>query len=307
MKAGRERLTDVGEDALVEALTRGLKPGKGVVVGVGDDCAVLRGGREGWYTLLKTDCVVEGVHYDAKAPPGRIGWKAIARSVSDVAAMGGEPRYALITLVMPGGESVARVKAMYKGMEKAAQSFGLSIVGGETSRVPGRGPAMISVAISGEVRKRRCALRSGGVAGDLLYVTGRLGGALAGRHLRFHPRLAEGRWLTEKFSIHAMMDLSDGLAKDLPRLARSSRVGFELELEAVPRSRGCDVKAALNDGEDYELLFAVSPRSAGRLEEAWASRFRDVRLTRIGRLLEDRSAGAGLKGGWDHFGLWVSN
>lgn len=299
--AARKQLSDVGEDALVAALTAGLKTDRGVVVGPGDDCAVLKIEKRGWRGLLKADCIVEGVHYLPDAPPGRVGWKAMARSVSDVAAMGGIPRYALVTVVMRATERVDRVKAIYAGLEKAARAFGVSIVGGETSRMPGRGAEVISVTISGEVETKRCVLRSGGVAGDSLYVTGRLGGAGEGRHLRFHPRLKEARWLTSRFPVHAMMDLSDGLAKDLPRLAKASGLGFDLDVEALPRHRGCDVGAALNDGEDYELLLALSTRHARRLEEDWASEFHGLPLTKIGRLVMDRSAGKRLRGGWDHF------
>lgn len=298
------RLADIGEDALVAALTARLETGADVVVGAGDDCAVLRGDRKGWFALLKADCVVEGVHYAPDAPPGRIGWKAMARSLSDIAAMGGLPRHALVTLVMSPAETVARVKAIYGGLAKAARAFGVSIVGGETSRAARGGAAMISVALSGVVERDRCVLRSGGAAGDGLYVTGRLGGASGGRHLRIAPRIAEARWLTEGFRIHAMMDLSDGLAKDLPRLAKASGVGFELDRAALPRQRGCSVEAALGDGEDYELVFALADRDARRLEEAWAAAHPKLPLTRIGRLVGDTSAGAGdsLRGGWDHFG-----
>jgi len=123
--------------------------------------------------------------------------------------------------------------------------------------------------------------------------------------LRFQPRIEEARWLTENFPIHAMMDLSDGLAKDLPRLAKASDAGFELDLEALPRHRGCDIEAALCDGEDYELLFAVSSRTAGRVLKRWKKKFSSLPLTRVGRLVADRKAGAELAGGWDHFGECV--
>lgn len=301
MKRETKKLADVGEDALVEALTARLAAGPGVIAGPGDDCAVLKSDRVGWVALLKADCIVEGVHYARAASPGSVGWKAMARSISDIAAMGGLPRHALVTLVLPANESVSRVKAIYGGLEKAARQFDVSIVGGETSRAPGRGASMISVALSGEVERGRCVLRSGGKAGDALYVTGKLGGAGAGRHLRIQPRVTEARWLTERFRLRALMDLSDGLAKDLPRLAKASRVGFDLDVEALPRHCGCDVKAALEDGEDYELLFALSSRNAPRLEREWAAAFPKLPLTRIGALVANRSAGKALQGGWDHF------
>ena len=162
---------------------------------------------------------------------------------------------------------------------------------------------MISVALLGEVERRRCVLRGGGRPGDLLFVTGELGAALVkGRHLKFVPRVEEARWLTERFPLHAMMDLSDGLAKDLPRLARASGTGFELDRECIPRARGCSEEQALGEGEDYELLFALSARNGSRLEREWAEAHPETRLTRIGRLASSRSAGKWLRGGWEHFG-----
>ena len=295
-------LAEVGEDVLVEELTKGLRKGRDVIVGVGDDCAVVRGDRAGWRSLLKTDCIVEGVHFTMDASPVDIGWKAMARAASDIAAMGGRPLHALVTMVLHPEATVARTKGIYRGLSKAANSFGISIVGGETSRAAVAGAATISIALSGEVESRRCLLRSGGRAGDALYVTGRLGGSSAGRHLRFRPRLEESLWLSKNFAIHAMMDLSDGLAKDLPRLACASEVGFHLESDKVPRNRGCDVAAALSEGEDYELLFAISSRRAAALEKRWKRKFPRLALTRIGALVEDVKAGSDLCGGWDHFG-----
>jgi thiamine-monophosphate kinase len=143
---------------------------------------------------------------------------------------------------------------------------------------------VISVSLTGYVEKDRWVGRSGGKANDDLFVTGRLGGSLRNRHLRFAPRIKEARWLTQNFSIHAMMDLSDGLGADLPRLARASGVGFEVDENAIPRQRGCSVTQAISDGEDYELLFAISPKQSARLKKSWRRRFPKLPLTRIGRL-----------------------
>jgi thiamine-monophosphate kinase len=144
--------------------------------------------------------------------------------------------------------------------------------------------------------------RQGGKAGDDLFVTGRLGGALKQKHLQFIPRIAESRWLTKHFSVHAMMDLSDGLGTDLPRLARASKVGFKIEVENLPLTRGAKINDAISEGEDYELLFAVSPRDRSRLQRAWAKKFPNLPLTRIGSLnrkskIENRK----LPGGYVHF------
>ena len=276
------KIASLGEDAVVAALTRGLPLGADVRHGAGDDCAVIGGVRDRMWQLLKTDCVVEGVHFLRKEKPARVGWKALCRAVSDIAAMGGTPRHALITIAVARDVKMAWLRGIYAGLRKAARRFGVSIVGGETSRSPG--PAFISVALSGEVERACCVTRGGGKAGDFLYVTGRLGGSLAGRHLDFIPRLAEARWLAENFCVRAMMDISDGLAADLPRLAKASGCGFEISGEKVPRNRGCTVAQALGDGEDFELLFAVRAADAASLEKRWRAKFPKLPLTQIGTL-----------------------
>ncbi len=227
-----------------------------MVIGPGDDCAVVRSSGHDTLLLLKTDCVVEGIHFTNQSPPALIGWKAMARPLSDFAAMSGVPQFALVTLIVPAERTLDWIKKIYRGLEKAARTFQVAIVGGETSNI--KGPAVISVSLSGFAEKSRWVGRGGGKATDELFVTGRLGGSLRGRHLKFTPRIEEARWLTKHFSIHAMMDLSDGLGADLPRLARASGVGFEVDEDALPRNRGCTVAQAINDGEDYELLFAIS-------------------------------------------------
>jgi thiamine-monophosphate kinase len=294
------KLRGYGEDRLVGELTRLLAQGEDVRVGPGDDCAVVGSPRAARWQLLKTDVVVEGIHFRREDDPRRVGWKALCRALSDIAAMGGTPAHALITLAVSPEEEVARVKALYTGLRKAARSFGVSIVGGETSRSPG--PLFLDIALTGWVERRRCILRSGGQPGDLLYVTGRLGGSLAGRHLDFTPRLAEGRWLATHFRPSAMMDLSDGLGADLPRLAAASRCGFTLDEAHVPTNPGATVAAALSDGEDFELLFAIAPKQAPKLESAWAREFPRLPLTCIGALTTPSpTRKKKLTGGFDHF------
>jgi thiamine-monophosphate kinase len=295
------KLSSLGEDAVVEAITRALPLGADVRRGAGDDCAVIGGPRDRWWRLLKTDCVVEGVHFLPREKPERVGWKALCRAVSDVGAMGGLPRHAMITIALHPRTEMDWLRRLYAGLRRAARRFDVSIVGGETSRSPG--PAFISVALTGEVERTRCVTRGGGKAGDLLYVTGLLGGSRAGRHLDFIPRIREARWLVQRFHIHAMMDLSDGLAADLPRLARASKCSFEIHGKAIPRHRGCTIAQALGDGEDFELLFAIHPRDAARLETAWRKAFLLLPLTRIGALT--RIAGTAKQEpsarGFDHF------
>ncbi len=278
----RVKLAHYGEDRLIAELTRALRVDSEVRAGVGDDCAVIGKKRDRLWHLLKTDCLVEGVHFRADEAPQRIGWKALARAISDIAAMGGLPRHALVTVAASGETNVTRLKGIYAGLRKAARAFDVSIVGGETARSPG--PLFLSIALTGEVERTRCVMRGGGKPGDILYVTGRLGGSISGRHLTFTPRVPEARWLTENFPLHAMMDLSDGLGADLPRLAKASGTAFELWKENLPRSKGCSVEQALSDGEDYELLFAVAARDAESLETRWRKHFPKLPLTAIGRL-----------------------
>ncbi len=299
--AGRARLYELGEDRLLEELLPALRHRENaIVLGPGDDCAIVRPLPQSCLLLLKTDCVVEGIHFTRATPPSRVGWKAMARSLSDFAAMSGIPRFALITLIVPATREVDWVKKVYRELKRAADRFGVRIVGGETSSI--KGPAVISVSIIGMVEKKRWVGRDGGKAGDDLFVTGRLGGSIRHRHLNFVPRIEEARWLTENFSIHAMMDLSDGLGADLPRLAQASGVGFDLDTQAIPKNRGCTIQQALTDGEDYELLFALRRADGARLQKQWRKMFPKLLLTRIGKLkTRTRRTNSKLPHGYVHF------
>jgi thiamine-monophosphate kinase len=292
----------LGEDRLLDQIFRHfLRPKRGrTFAGAGDDCAVLEIPAGTRHLVLKTDCVVEGVHFAQGTEAADVGWKAMMRPLSDFAATSALPHFALITLIVPRKTNTAWVRKLYIGLQRAANRFNVRIVGGETSSTPG--PIVISVSVIGFVERTRATSRRGGKSGDLLFVTGRLGGALEEKHLKFIPRIAESRWLTKNFSIHAMMDLSDGLGADLPRLARASKVGFEIDLKNLPLTRGASIEDATSQGEDYELLFAVSPRSQSRLERSWAKKFPNLPLTRIGSLkrkskIENRK----LSGGYVHF------
>jgi thiamine-monophosphate kinase len=292
-------LQRVGEDRLLAQILPRLPRGRKVIAGAGDDCAVVDLDGQGKLSLLKTDCVVAGVHFSAKADAESVGWKAMARTLSDFAAMSGVPQFALVTLIAPRVTKVAWVKKLYRGLNKAAQKFGVTIVGGETSST--RGPVVVSVSAIGFVEKNRCVSRAGGRVGDALFVTGRLGASIRGRHLRFIPRITESRWLTKNFSIHAMMDLSDGLGADLPRMARASKVGFRIEMKRLPLAPGAKINNAVSDGEDYELLFAISPRHRTRLEKSWRKEFPRVALTFIGRFSQTSTRNSQLSGGYVHF------
>lgn len=293
------KLADLDEDALVRRMTRRLPTGGRVVVGPGDDCAVVRVKGRTELQLLKTDCLLENVHFLRDQPAENVGWKALCRTLSDIAACGGRPDSALVTIALPEAAKLDWVDGFFRGLNRAARRFKTSVVGGETSRSPGG--IFISISMTGWVKPCRLALRSGGRTGDALFVTGRLGGSIKGRHLRFTPRLEEARWLVKRFRVRAMMDLSDGLGSDLPRLADASRKGFDVAVADIPRASGCSVEQAIGDGEDYELLFAVAPSDCEKLAGAWRTRFPKTRLSRIGRLVADRSSRTPLVTGFRHF------
>lgn len=290
------KLSDLGEDVVVNRLTKSLSVDERVKLGAGDDCAVVEP-TEG-LQLLKSDCLIEGIHFLSDADPRAIGWKAMCRPISDIAAMGGTPLDALVTVAICPETEFTWLKRVYAGLEKAAKLYHVNLVGGETSKSPG--PFFLSVALTGTVDRGRYVRRSGGQIGDLLYVTGRLGGSIGGRHLRFRPRVAEAYWLANQFPVHAMMDLSDGLASDLPRLAVASGLGFEVNLASLPLHPGSSPENGLRDGEDYELLFAVPATAKKRLETEWRSKFPKLPLTAIGRLVENGRARFSAKG-YDHF------
>ncbi len=291
-------LADIGEDELVRRLVRGRWHGKDVIEGPGDDCAVVRPPRAGRHLLLKTDTVVEGVHFTAETPANLIGRKAMARVLSDFAAMAATPRHALVTLIAPPTTPLQRVLGLYRGLHAMAGRHGVAVVGGETSR----GDSLIlTVSLSGDAPARGWVRRHGARAGDLLFVTGRLGGSIRGRHLRFQPRLAEARWLAEHLPVRAMMDLSDGLAKDLPRLAGGAGLGFAVDPDSLPRASGCTPDQAWGDGEDYELLLAMAPTVRPASLAAWRRAFPRVPLTCIGRLTPRPGRRTQTAGGWDHF------
>ena len=290
----------MNEFELIAQLTKSLPTNDTVLTGAGDDCAVLDLGIPGKLVLFKTDAVVEGVHFTSETPPEMIGRKALARALSDIAAMAGTPTAALVTIALPKDFDPGFVAKIYDGLNGLAAKNGVAVVGGETTTNPGR--ILISIALLGIVPRGRAVLRSGALAGDAIFVTGELGGSLAGRHLDFEPRLAEARWLAEHFSLHSLMDLSDGLAGDLPHILRASGVGAELLKTAVPVARAAKLRArestgakppfiaALTDGEDFELLFTLAARDAVKLLDAWKKKFPGVKLSCIGRIV----AGAGL-------------
>jgi thiamine-monophosphate kinase len=282
-------IRQLGEFELIQRLRRRLasrsaKPAS-VVAGIGDDCAVLRGGDPRKLLLYTCDPVVENVHFKPTTPPRQVGWKAMARNLSDIAAMGGLPRWAVVSLGLRPATPLRYVERVYDGLRAAAEPFGCTIVGGDTTHV--RHEQFIVVSLIGEVEKRHLTRRAGSKSGDRVFVTGTLGGSRRGKHLTFIPRVAEARWLVGHFRVHAMIDLSDGLSSDLRRLAEAGnkRLGFDISAGAVPISAAAhgNLQAALSDGEDFELLFTIAARDAAGLRAKWRRRF-NLPLTEIGRV-----------------------
>jgi len=310
----------MNEFDLIARLTHSLPGNDKVLTGVGDDCAVLDLGIPDQLILFKTDAVVEGIHFTRETPPGKIGRKALARCLSDIAAMAGTPTAALVTIALPKTFDPDFIAKIYDGLNALAEKHHVAIVGGETTTNPER--ILISISLLGTVPRGKQALRSGAKAGDAIFVTGELGGSIEGWHLDFEPRLAEARWLAEHFHIHAMLDLSDGLAGDLKHILNAGKVGAEILKSALPLSRFAKARArdhgagykpaalaALTDGEDFELLFTVGSKDAVKLLDAWKKRFPDLRLSCIGKiiggegiLLRDKTGVHKFTGtGYEHF------
>ena len=280
-----------------------------IVVDSGDDAAILRIGRR--QVLFKTDSVIDGVHFDsATARPEEIGHKAIARCLSDVAAMACVPSFAVAAFMVPRNAREMYVRRVVQGMERTASGFGVAIVGGDVSSHPGR--LAITVALLGETSRWPPVRRGGVRLGDVFAVTGPLGGSILGKHLRFVPRVREAQELCRRFKIHAMIDISDGLAVDLGHLCEESGVGAVLEEACVPvsaaarrlsrRDRRSPLTHALADGEDYELLFALPADQSARLERSRLARvigevaaMEGIYLRRRDGRLEERTAE-----GWEH-------
>jgi len=283
-------LSSVGEIALLKPLLPRFFQRRDVARGPGDDCAVLRMPGCRRELLATTDPVIRGHHFLEGTPPVFVARKAVARAISDIAAMGGEAAWILTDVVAPAAFPADSVRELYGFLEKAAREFGLSIVGGDLSEGP---DLEIHVTALGTVPKGTAVLRSTARPGDALCVTGGLGASWTGGNTHqytFTPRLAEGAFLRARRFASAMMDLSDGLGADLPRLLEASGVSCALDAAAIPLSADARQTAdplahAWNDGEDFELLFAVPPDRLPALFRAWPRRFPDLPLSRIGTLL----------------------
>ncbi len=291
-------IRQMGEDALVARLLPLMPSNSALTTGPGDDCAVARGSGNR-QLLLKTDCVVEGLHFLPGTNPELIGRKALARAVSDMGAMGGTPLHALVTLFVHADRPVSQIEGIYRGMGRLARQFGISIAGGESSGLPEDG-LIINVALTGETPEGKAVLRSTAQAGDLIAVTGVLGGSFpTGHHLSFTPRVKEGGVLAASGVVTAMMDLSDGLGTDLPRLAAASGLGFRIHEELLPVRPGFTAAQAAGDGEDYELLVTFRPGDRERAFRLAAEYFPETPFTVIGEMTTEPSSS--LPAGYRHF------
>jgi thiamine-monophosphate kinase len=279
----RETVAALGEEKLIVAIRRwlgGASPR--APFGIGDDCAVLRPSRGP--QLITVDPVIYPRHFDDDVAPRAVGEKLLKRNLSDLAAMGGRATAAVLALTLDPRVRLTWLEQFYRGLAACARRYRVPIVGGDVAEAPGIVAA--SLTLLGEPTGPRILTRTGARIGDAIYVTGRLGRSLAtGHHHRFTPRLAEGAWLTRRADVRAMMDVSDGLAKDLHALTPA---GAEpaLHATALPLRADADVRAALTEGEDYELVFALRARAdETRFGQAWARAFPRVPLTRIGQFV----------------------
>ena len=280
-KRHHESVSAWGEEKLIAAIRRWLgSASPQAPFGIGDDCAVLPPSRG--RQLITVDPVIHGRHFDDAVPPRAVGDKLLKRNLSDLAAMGGRPVAAVLALTLDARTSRSWLEQFYRGLAASARKYHVAIVGGDIAQADGIIAA--SLTLRGEAAGPRVITRTGARAGDWIYVTGVLGGSLArGHHFRFTPRLAEGVWLARQPDVRAMMDVSDGLAKDLHALTPKGTTPA-LDATKIRRRPGCDLRAALTDGEDYELLFALR-RSADRDRFAvrWRQSFPRTPLSRIGQ------------------------
>jgi thiamine-monophosphate kinase len=297
------------EVELVRRIRRwaGLAPAAEMVLGIGDDCAIYRprGSRED--LLFTTDLLLEDVHFlRSTHRPEDVGWKCLARGLSDIAAMGGEPRFCLVSLAVGEGAGAQWVDGFYRGLLRLARREKTVLAGGDLARAQ---KTACDIVVCGAVPRGRALRRDGARAGDAIYVSGALGGSALGlakgagkawiRHARPEPRLSLGRFARGRLRATAAMDLSDGLSLDLQRMCAASKLAAEIT--APPIFHGASLAQALHGGEDYELLFTVPARVRVPRD------FKGLPLTRIGTMRRGKAGAVELDGaplealGWDHF------
>ena len=276
-------INKIGEFGLIERFRKAIKTDASVIKGSGDDCAVLKPVKDK-YQLFTCDMIVEGVDFTSKDDPRLIGRKALAVSISDIAACGGIPSHAVVSFGIPKNTSVSYIDKVAKGLFSLAREFKVNVVGGDISAAP---KMVIDTSLLGVVEKDCLVLRSGAKAGDIIFVTGQLGGSIVGKHLKFMPRIKEARYLVKHLKINAMIDISDGLLADLGHILEESRAGAVIYEAMLPISRQAKgLNDALYSGEDFELLFTLPPMEAKKLLKKELLRF----YKPIGKIV-DKSSG----------------
>ena len=266
-------LSKLGEFGLIERFRDKIKTDPSVVVGSGDDCAVLKLDKQN-YQLFTCDMLIQGVDFTPKDNPYLVGRKAIAVSLSDIAACSGRPGYCVISLGLPKNTKLGYVDKLFKGMLDISRKYRVNIVGGDLSRSD---KVLIDVSMLGVVNKKHLTLRSAARAGDIIFVTGELGGSILGKHLKFTPRLKEAGFLSRNFKVNAMIDISDGLASDLGHILKRSKAGAVIYEDLIPFSaKASGLSDALNSGEDFELLFTLSRPFARKLLKRKLSVFKPI-------------------------------
>ena len=309
----RDAVRTLGEEGLINRIRRWLgEANPPSPFGIGDDCAVLEPCAK--QQVVTVDPIIYGRHFDDAVPARAVGAKLLKRNLSDIAAMGAEPTAAVIALALGADTDARWLESFYRGLARTARRFRVKIVGGDVAQL--ESGFVATLTLFGRASKNRILTRHGAKVGDAIYVSGELGGSLLGHHLSFTPRLTEGAWLAEQPSVRCLMDLSDGLAKDLHALT-PARARAALDRHAVPVSAAAHRRAqttgiaalthALSDGEDYELVFAVDGKaSLEKFEKSWRRRFR-ARLTKIGYFVpaslapQDREIDWSALRGYEHF------
>jgi thiamine-monophosphate kinase len=289
-------LSQLGEFGLIDRLKKLLPQEGGCLLGIGDDTAVLPYTKDK-YQLLTTDMLAQDVHFTRRMDARAIGHKALAVNISDIAAMGGVPTFAVVSIGLPKTTPVRFVEDVYKGMTALAGQFNVSIVGGDTIKSD---KIVINVALLGEVKKKHLVTRAGAKPKDWIFVTGPLGGSLkSGRHLNFIPCVEQARFLVKNYKPSAMMDISDGLAGDLNHILSAAKVGAQLIEDAIPRHKGTTLNQAMTDGEDFELLFTIPMAKAMKLMD-WQADHKAFYFYPIGEITADAKQRIYAKG-FTHF------
>lgn len=282
-----KKLSQLGEFGLIGLIQKNVHSTSDVIRGIGDDAAVLSSSkaRGDFYQLLTTDMMVEDVHFTKEVKAYLIGHKALACNISDIAAMGGLPTAAVVSLGVPSDLENRFVKEIYRGINHLAKQFNVAIVGGDTVKSE---KMVINIALLGVVKKNELVTRAGARSGDMIFVTGPLGRSFeTDKHLSFTPRIAQSQFLVKRFKPTAMIDISDGLTADLGHILARSNVGACLYEERIPKTKNAALPEALSDGEDYELLFTLSKNDAQILLRMKQKPFR---FYQIGEIVESKKS-----------------